>query len=81
MALDILAFALPVIVLLLVIAGLLIGWSELSDPPTSTVCSNCDRWMFNKHHRAHPVCMRCRVRFLFAPPQPLPRHADLTRIH
>ncbi|WP_067669427.1 hypothetical protein [Nocardia miyunensis] len=81
MALDILVFALPVIVLILVITGLLIGWSELSDPPTSMNCSNCDRWMINKHHRAHPVCMRCRVQYLFAEPQPQPRRVDLYRIH
>ena len=79
MALNILAFALSVIVLVMVIVGLLIGWSELSDPPTSTTCASCDRWMINKHHRADPVCLRCRVQYLFTPPPP--RRGDLTRTH
>lgn len=64
MALEILAFTLAAILLIAVIAALLTGLAELPDPPTSTWCRNCSRWMLDRHHQSEPLCGRCRAHYV-----------------
>ncbi|MEV6067880.1 hypothetical protein AB0L82_15110 [Nocardia sp. NPDC052001] len=61
MALDIVAFSLAALLLTVVVAILAVGFTDLTDPPPSTWCHQCARWMVNKHHQAEPLCLRCRL--------------------
>jgi hypothetical protein len=60
MTLEILAFTLAALYLVAVIVVLLLGLAELPDPPVSTNCRRCSRWMIDRHHQPYPLCSRCR---------------------
>ncbi|WP_216897946.1 hypothetical protein [Nocardia alni] len=60
MTLEILAFTLAALYGLAVFVALLVGWAELPDPPVSTSCRRCSRWMIDRRHQSFPLCHRCR---------------------
>ncbi|MFI1911762.1 hypothetical protein [Nocardia sp. NPDC020380] len=67
MVLDVLAFSAAAVALAAVVAMLAIGLSDLSNPPTTTVCRRCSRWMIDTRHQPEPLCSRCRERHVPIP--------------
>lgn len=72
MTLDILAFTLAAVYLIVVFAMLTIGLTGFYKQPVAARCHRCSRWMFNPHDSV-PTCWHCR---LHAPARPR-QHSDL----